>query len=158
MATADHAKVGIGIAVAGGMKIVEPIRAVAAALARETGESMETFRVEVGHVNQVKPGNLVAQSPTKPASVVPRIGRIDIYDDYSTVDLPVGMPQQMFHDLKKSSGRRAATRYLAATRGTRRGARLSRPRKIEKAEEGETQRFFRDGVVVAAERMSRWHC
>jgi ATP-dependent RNA helicase DeaD len=68
---------------------------------RETGEQMETFRVEVGHVNQVKPGNLVGAIANETGISGARIGQINIYDDYSTVDLPVGMPTQMFHDLKR---------------------------------------------------------
>lgn len=64
-------------------------------------EAMETFRVEVGHVNQVKPGNLVGAIANEAGISGSRIGRIAIYDDYSTIDLPVGMPPAMFHELKK---------------------------------------------------------
>jgi ATP-dependent RNA helicase DeaD len=64
-------------------------------------EAMEAFRVEVGHVNQVKPGNLVAAIASEAGISGSRIGRIAIFEDYSTVDLPVGMPQAMFHELKK---------------------------------------------------------
>jgi ATP-dependent RNA helicase DeaD len=64
-------------------------------------EAMETFRVEVGHVNQVKPGNLVGAIANEAGISGSRIGRIAIYEDYSTIDLPAGMPHAMFHELKK---------------------------------------------------------
>ncbi len=62
---------------------------------------METFRVEVGHVNQVKPGNLVGAIANETGIQGAAVGRIEIYDEYSTVDLPVGMPSEMFYSLKK---------------------------------------------------------
>ncbi|WP_425614080.1 DEAD/DEAH box helicase [Anatilimnocola sp. NA78] len=63
-------------------------------------EPMETFRVEVGHVHQVKPGNLVGAIANETGINGTSIGRISIYDDYSTVDLPQGMPPDMFQELK----------------------------------------------------------
>ncbi len=67
---------------------------------RRRDERMETFRVEVGRVNQVKPSNLVGAIANEVGISGSRIGRIAIYDDYSTVDLPVGMPHEMFCELK----------------------------------------------------------
>jgi ATP-dependent RNA helicase DeaD len=69
--------------------------------ARGFDEAMEAFRVEVGHANQIKPGNLVAAIASEAGISGSRIGRISIYEDYSTVDLPAGMPQETFHELKK---------------------------------------------------------
>ncbi len=71
------------------------------AVPRGFDEAMEAFRVEVGHVNQVKPGNLVAAIASEAGISGSRIGRIAIFEDYSTIDLPVGMPPAMFHELKK---------------------------------------------------------
>jgi ATP-dependent RNA helicase DeaD len=62
---------------------------------------METFRVEVGHAQQVKPGNLVGAIANEIGIAGGRIGRIEIFENHSTVDLPVGMPNDMFHHLKK---------------------------------------------------------
>lgn len=64
-------------------------------------EAMETFRVEVGHAQQVKPGNLVGAIANEIGIAGGRIGRIEIFEQHSTVDLPVGMPNAMFHHLKK---------------------------------------------------------
>ncbi len=69
--------------------------------ARSRGEAMETFRVEVGHVNQVRPGSLVGAIAGETGIVGARIGKIAIFDDHSLVDLPVGMPHEMFQQLKQ---------------------------------------------------------
>jgi ATP-dependent RNA helicase DeaD len=62
---------------------------------------METFRIEVGHANQVKPGNIVGAIASVTGLDSSNIGRIEIYDDYSTVDLLAGMPHELFHSLKQ---------------------------------------------------------
>jgi ATP-dependent RNA helicase DeaD len=62
---------------------------------------METFRVEVGHVHQVKPGNIVGAIANEAGLDAGRIGRIEIFDEFSTVDLPAGMPPAIFHALQK---------------------------------------------------------
>jgi ATP-dependent RNA helicase DeaD len=69
---------------------------------REPGENMERYRVEVGHKHGVKPGNIVGAIANEAGLDGEHIGRIDIEDDYSLVDLPVGMPKDIFHDLKKA--------------------------------------------------------
>ncbi|QDU31664.1 ATP-dependent RNA helicase DeaD [Anatilimnocola aggregata] len=94
-------------------------------------EEMETFRVEVGHVNQVKPGNLVGAIANETGINGSSIGRISIFEDYSTVDLPVGMPSDMFQELKKV---RVAGQELNISRlaEERRPAAPSAPRAEEK--------------------------
>ena len=62
---------------------------------------METFRIEVGHVHGVKPGNIVGAIANEADLESRYIGRIDIRDDYSLVDLPEGMPSDLFMLLKK---------------------------------------------------------
>lgn len=69
--------------------------------ARSRGEAMETFRVEVGHANQIKPGSLVGAIAGETGIIGSRIGRIAIFDYHSLVDLPVGMPPEMFQQLKQ---------------------------------------------------------
>ena len=61
---------------------------------------MQTFRIEVGHVNQVQPGNIVGAIANEAGLEAPSIGRIDIFDDHSLVDLPEGMPKDIFNHLK----------------------------------------------------------
>jgi ATP-dependent RNA helicase DeaD len=64
-------------------------------------EGMERFRIEVGHEHQVKPGNIVGAIANEADIESKYIGRISIYDDHSTVDLPEGMPKELLYTLKK---------------------------------------------------------
>ncbi len=61
----------------------------------------ETFRLEVGHEHGVQPGNIVGAIANEAGMDSQHIGRIDIRDDHSFVDLPKGMPNNIFKDLKK---------------------------------------------------------
>jgi len=55
---------------------------------------MERFRIEVGlALNRVKPGNMWEAMPTSPRLTGRSIGRIQIFDTHSTIDLPQGMPE-----------------------------------------------------------------
>ncbi len=65
-----------------------------------TEEGMERYRLEVGHDHQVKPGNIVGAIANEAGIDAKHIGRIDIYDDFSLIDLPEGMPKDTFNDLK----------------------------------------------------------
>jgi len=62
---------------------------------------METFRIEVGHVHGVQPGNIVGAIANEADLESRYIGRIDIRDDHSLVDLPEGMPREVLEHLKK---------------------------------------------------------
>lgn len=62
---------------------------------------METFRIEVGHVHGVKPGNIVGAIANETGIDGEHIARIKIEDDYSTVELPAGMPKELLQELKK---------------------------------------------------------
>ena len=61
----------------------------------------ETFRIEVGETHGVKPGNIVGAIANEAGLDSKNIGRVDIRDDYSLVDLPDGMPAEIFKHLKK---------------------------------------------------------
>ena len=69
---------------------------------------METFRIEVGHAHQVKPANIVGAIANETGLESRFIGRIEIFDEFSNVDLLTGMPDPMFQMLKqvKIAGRR----------------------------------------------------
>ncbi len=69
---------------------------------RPPEEGMERYRVEVGHNDKVKPGNIVGAIANEGGLDSEHIGRIDIHDDYSTIDLPEGMPKDIFQDLQKT--------------------------------------------------------
>ena len=67
----------------------------------EPPEGMERFRIEVGHDHEVKPGNIVGAIANEAGLDAEHIGHIDIRDTHSFVDLPLGMPKDIFQDLKK---------------------------------------------------------
>jgi ATP-dependent RNA helicase DeaD len=63
---------------------------------------MSRYRVEVGHDDDVKPGNLVGAIANEADIDSCYIGAIDIYDEFSTVDLPAGMPGETLRILKNA--------------------------------------------------------
>ena len=64
-------------------------------------EGMVRFRIEVGHNHQVMPGNIVGAIANEAGLDSKYIGRINIFDDYSTVDMPDEMPKEIFQHLQK---------------------------------------------------------
>lgn len=70
-------------------------------IARQPDEGMQTFRIAVGHAHGVKPGNIVGAIANEASLDSKYIGRIEIYDDYSTLDLPASIPGEMLEHLKK---------------------------------------------------------
>ena len=67
----------------------------------EAPTTLETYRVEVGHRHGMKPGNLVGAIANEAGLESRFIGRIEIEDEYSLIDLPEGMPKDVFQHLKK---------------------------------------------------------
>jgi ATP-dependent RNA helicase DeaD len=64
-------------------------------------QHMERFRIEVGWRDRVKPGNIVGAIANEAGLNGRAIGRIRIFDAHSTVDLPKGMPDDVFADLRR---------------------------------------------------------
>jgi ATP-dependent RNA helicase DeaD len=54
----------------------------------------------VGHRDRVKPGNLVGAIANESGLQGRMIGRIQIFESHSLVDLPKGMPNDVFNNLK----------------------------------------------------------
>lgn len=67
---------------------------------RTVEPGMRTFRVAVGHEHGVKPGNIVGAIANEANIESKYIGRIDIYDDYTILDLPDDLPKDMLQHLK----------------------------------------------------------
>ncbi|MET0289715.1 MAG: DEAD/DEAH box helicase [Pseudoxanthomonas sp.] len=68
------------------------------------GESefgLERYRIEVGHAHGVKPANIVGAIANEAGLESRHIGRIDIQDEYTVLDLPEGMPRDVLMHLKK---------------------------------------------------------
>ncbi|MBL1432573.1 MAG: DEAD/DEAH box helicase [Gammaproteobacteria bacterium] len=68
----------------------------------ETDEDMESFRIEVGHEHDVKPSNVIGAIANEAGIDSKYIGRLQIFDDHSVIDLPSDMPKEIFMDLKKA--------------------------------------------------------
>lgn len=67
----------------------------------EPDQGMERFRIEVGLNQGVKPGNIVGAIANEADLNSKHIGRISIFDDHSTVDLPAGIAQETLALLTK---------------------------------------------------------
>ncbi|MFP6808016.1 MAG: DEAD/DEAH box helicase [Pseudomonadales bacterium] len=65
-------------------------------------EGMARYRIAVGRNHDVQPGNIVGAIANEAGLDAQHIGHIDIRDDHSLVDLPLGMPKDVFQDLKKT--------------------------------------------------------
>jgi len=63
-------------------------------------KGMERYRIEVGYKHEVKPGNIVGAIANEASIDSQYIGRINIHDDFSLVDLPEDMPASLFKKLK----------------------------------------------------------
>jgi ATP-dependent RNA helicase DeaD len=63
---------------------------------------MQRFRLAVGYRHDVKPGNIVGAIANEADLDSEYIGHIEIYEDYTTVDLPAGMPKETLLALKKA--------------------------------------------------------
>ena len=62
---------------------------------------MARFRLDVGHTDQVKPGNIVGAIANEADLDAKYIGEIEIREYFSTVDLPADMPRGMLKLLKR---------------------------------------------------------
>ncbi|MBQ5964835.1 DEAD/DEAH box helicase [Massilia sp. ZL223] len=82
-------------------------------VAREAEPGMATYRIEVGYAHGAKPGNIVGAIANEAGIPSKLIGRIEIYDDYSTLDLPDDMTPELVQHLK---GVWVAGRQLQITR------------------------------------------
>ncbi|MEH6558923.1 MAG: DEAD/DEAH box helicase [Oceanicoccus sp.] len=62
---------------------------------------MVKYRIEVGRNDDVKPGDIVGAISNEAGIDGGAIGHIKLHDEYSTVDLPAGMPKEILHHLRK---------------------------------------------------------
>jgi ATP-dependent RNA helicase DeaD len=64
-------------------------------------EGMERYRIDVGKKLKIMPKNIVGAIANEAGIDSEFIGKIKIYNDYSTVDLPQGIPDDVLRMLKK---------------------------------------------------------
>ncbi len=77
------------------------------------GKGMERYRIEVGLCHGVRPGNIVGAIANEAGLESKYIGNIDINQNFSFVDLPYGMPNQVFKLLEKT---RVSSRQMAISK------------------------------------------
>lgn len=68
----------------------------------KTGYAEEIFRIEVGRVHGVKPGNIVGAIANEAGLQSRFITGLKIHDDHSTVRLPKDMPKEVVHGLTRA--------------------------------------------------------
>ncbi|MCP3977984.1 MAG: DEAD/DEAH box helicase [bacterium] len=85
------------------MKPQKPAKPVKAdkALPRTPDSELERYRIQVGREHGATPGHIVGAIANEAGLASRHIGRIQLYDRYSTVDLPHGMPSQVLRHLKR---------------------------------------------------------
>ncbi|HSG91427.1 MAG TPA: DEAD/DEAH box helicase [Pseudomonadales bacterium] len=99
-----------------GSSEVPPVGTVRQAAAKPAGRSrgpadevlMEGYRLAVGKNHQAKPGDIVGAIANEAGLDSKFIGRIRLFDDHSTVELPADMPKEIFQLLKKVRVRNVA--------------------------------------------------
>ena len=83
----------------------------------------ETFRIEVGSVHEIKAGNIVGAIANEAGLDGAYIGRVDIREDHSFVELPEGMPREIFKTLEEDApGRSRIEDHQSPTQGRRTAA------------------------------------
>ncbi len=78
---------------------------------------MVRYKLSVGYDDDVKPGNIMGAIANEAEIESQYIGVIDIYDTFSTIDLPAGMPRETFEVLKNTRvcGKKINISELGAT-------------------------------------------
>jgi ATP-dependent RNA helicase DeaD len=67
----------------------------------QPGEDMVRYRIAVGREHGVQPKNIVGAIANEVGLDSQHIGHIKLYDSYSIVDLPEGMPREAYKHLKQ---------------------------------------------------------
>ncbi|MCP4337923.1 MAG: DEAD/DEAH box helicase [Desulfobulbaceae bacterium] len=95
-------------------------------------EGMERFRIQLGNNEGVKPGNIVGAIANEADISSKHIGRIDIFDSYSTVDLPFGMPEDILRILQRARIGNKAMKLQKIGEASSTPPQTSRPQKTKR--------------------------
>ena len=93
------------------------------------------YRIAVGKIHDVGPKHIVGTIANEAGLDSEYIGQIKIFDDYSLVDLPEGMPKDLFQHLRKvrTCGQRLELEVFGQnSRPKKRAAKKARPKKRHK--------------------------
>lgn len=92
---------------------------------------MELYRISVGRKHMVKPADIVGAIANEAQIDSDYIGRITLHDQHSTVELPSGMPQEVFRHLRKVYVRNQTLnieKLAASSNGENSSRRASKPK------------------------------
>ncbi len=65
-------------------------------------QGMERFHISVGKAHGVKPASIIGAISSVSGLSDKEIGRIELHDRFSFIELPFGIPKEIFNDLKKT--------------------------------------------------------
>ena len=124
---------------------------------RPPERGMQRYRIEVGHAHQVKPGNIVGAIANEAGIDSQYIGRIDIHDGYSLIDLPENMPKDIFHDLKKVwvAGQQLRISRLAEEKQPKHSSSEEKPKSKKKKQSKGDSKTKKSGKKKNAESADR---
>ncbi|MFZ6847540.1 DEAD/DEAH box helicase [Undibacterium sp. RuRC25W] len=120
---------------------------------RTAEPGMQTYRIAVGHEHGVKPGNIVGAIANEANIESKFIGRIDIYDDYTILDLPDDLPSDMLDHLKSVRVAGQSLRISAEKAGS--GAAPARSPRSEPRSEARPERAPRIADAAPGSRMNQ---
>jgi ATP-dependent RNA helicase DeaD len=103
---------------------------------QDTGD-MESYQLSVGREQQVSVGDIVGAIANEAGISSQYIGRIKLGDNSSTVDLPAGMPKDVFQQLKKV---RIRNHPIGLEKSGESGGNFKRPSRDKKSNAGKNKR------------------
>ncbi|MCB1188885.1 MAG: DEAD/DEAH box helicase [Leptospiraceae bacterium] len=68
---------------------------------QSTEPGMVRYRIEVGNVHGVKVNNIIRTISSESGLDGSDFGKVNVYEDFSTIDIPEGMPKDVYRNLKK---------------------------------------------------------
>jgi len=98
---------------------------------------MERFRIEVGNDHEVKVNNIVGAIANEAGVDSQYIKNVTIHDKYATLDLPIGMPRDIFRVLKKVW---VAGRQLNISRLDEKNEATAKPKKRKEKKSASTKK------------------
>jgi len=99
--TGDKGRGGSARAGAPRMRDERPAKRDKARAGRNNEPGMVRYRLAVGREHDVMPKHIVGAIANEAGLDSEHIGRIELFDRYSTVELPAGMPKEIFELLRK---------------------------------------------------------
>ena len=114
------------------------------------------YRIEVGAAHGVEPKNIVGAIANEAGLASQYISSIDIHEDYSTVDLPGGMPKAIFKHLRQVwvCGQRLMISLDSSAQGEHEPARSRSDKVVKSASETPAKSKRRKPLIADTESVS----